>query len=197
VLPALGLWLGIKALPSWPAEFFAQKGRAILTDWKYMESPDLARELASLATRGQGWDPRNPELYRQQALAETALATQATEPAAREKWSQKAISSYEKARSLAPGDVNFLLPLAWAYETQQRHAEAEPLFKRAIELNPSSYYAHYALASHLHGQGKLAEAAEEYKASYALGGGQSAQMGLDRIAEETKGKQQKPPESAK
>ena len=193
MLPALGLWLGVKALPTWPGEFFGQKARAILTDWKYMESGEVAQELAGLSERGMRWDPRNPNLYRYLGVAQTALATQSTEPAAKEEWSKKALASYEKAVSLAPGDVFFVLSLAWAYEAQQRHADAEPLFKRAVELDPTSSNAHYALASHLHAQGKLAEAAEEYKASQNLGGGQSAQMGLDRIAEETKGKKAPPP----
>jgi O-antigen ligase len=193
-LPALGLWLAIKALPTWPAEFFAHKARYILADWKYMESGERARELAGIAERGLQLDPRNPQLHRISGIAENALATQATEPAVKAEQAGKAIASYEKAMSLAPRDVHLVLDLAWAYEAQQQPARAEPLFKRAIELDPTSSNAHYGLAWHLHAQGSLKDAAEEYKTSYNLGGGQSAQMGLDRIAAEMKEKQQgKPP----
>jgi O-antigen ligase len=192
-LPALGLWLGIKALPTWPAEFYSYKTRSILADWKYMESGDIARELAGLVEQGLRWDPRNPQLHRISGISETAMAAQATEPAAKDEHAGKAIASYEKAVSLAPGDVYLVLDLAWAYETHQQHAKAGPLFKRAIELFPTSPDAHYAMAWHLHGQGNLTAATEEYKASYDLGGGQSAQMGLARIAEELKQKQQSQP----
>lgn len=192
-LPALGLWLGIKALPLWPAEYFSYKAKPILADWKYMESGEVAGELAALAQRGLQWDPRNPQLHRILGIAATALSTQATEPAVKQEQAEKALAAYEKALSLAPRDVHLVLDVAWACETQQQHAKAESLFKRAIELDPTSSNVHYAFAAHLQGRGNLTEAAAEYEASYNLGGGQSAKMGLEQIAEEIKRKQGKPP----
>ncbi len=185
-LPALALWLGLRALPTWPAEYFSFQARLITSDSKYMESGEEARALEDLVQRGLQWDPLNPILRRYAGVAQTALAAQATDAAMQEKWAHQALAAYEEAEKLAPGDVYGVLNLAWEYENQQRYADAGPLFKRAVELDPTSSNAHYAYASHLHAQGKLAEAATEYQSSIKLGGGLSAQMGFDRLTNEMK-----------
>jgi O-antigen ligase len=187
-LPALGLWLAIRALPTWPAEFFSFKARAITADWRYMESPELAQAMEDFARRGLRWDPRNPHLYRYAGVAETALSTQATDPAVQKKWSDMSAASYEAGATLAPRNILLVLDLAWAYEAEERYAEADPFFKRAIELDPTSSDAHYAYASHLRNQGKLPEAAAEFQKSVTLGGGQSPQLALNETMAEIKAK---------
>ncbi len=186
VLPALGLWIGVRALPTLPAEYFAEKTLMVVRDWKYMESEDIARSAVDLAHRGLEIDPRNPELHLYSGMAATALALQAKDPAAQQDWSAQALASYEKSMQLAPRDVRLILSLASALDTQQRFDDAEPLLKRALELDPNSGAARYAYANHLHSRGQLAEARAEYQHSIDLGGGQSAQMGLDQVIEDLK-----------
>jgi tetratricopeptide (TPR) repeat protein len=185
-LPALGIWIAVRALPTWPGEYFAFRARAVTADGRYMASPDLAQSLESLARRGLRWDPRNPNLYRYAGAAETALSAQATDPSIDKQWTDASIASYGAGLKLAPKNILLVLDLAWAYEYAEHFTEAEPLFRRAVELDPNAPDSRYAYASHLRRQGKLAEAATQFQQSVNLGGGPSPQLALNETIAELK-----------
>ena len=185
-LPILGILLAVLALPTWPGEYFAFRARAVTADGGYMTSPELAQALESFARRGLRWDPRNPNLHRYAGVAETALSAQASDAAAEKHWTDASIASYEAGLKLAPKNILLVLDLAWAYETAERFSEAEPLFRRAVELDPNAPDSRYAYASHLRRQGKLVEAAGQFQQAVNLGGGQSPQLALNETIAEIK-----------
>jgi tetratricopeptide (TPR) repeat protein len=51
-----------------------------------------------------------------------------------------------------------LFSLAWVYSAQKRFADAEPLAREAVTLNPDSPNAHIELARALHGLDRSADA---------------------------------------
>lgn len=55
---------------------------------------------------------------------------------------QAASFSFEAARKIAPRDFDILHMLGIAYSASGRHTEAEPLLRRATEINPTSAQAH-------------------------------------------------------
>ena len=52
---------------------------------------------------------------------------------------QEAIASYQEAMGYRPNDTNILGDLAYAYETVGRFDDAEPLLKKALEINEKTY----------------------------------------------------------
>ena len=75
---------------------------------------------------------------------------------------RKAAQSFESAVRLDPGDAETLLHLAGLYLQLKRPADAEPKFRRALEIQPNESHALIGLARTLDAQ-KKAEAAEAYK----------------------------------
>jgi hypothetical protein len=186
--PALGISILIFALPTLPAEIYAERARLILSDWRYMESPEIAKAAEQFARRGIRFDARNPELYYCLGEALIAQAAMTTEPAEKDRFYSEASLAYLRALSSAPRDSRLLLCLASALDAMKRFDEAEPLYAEAIRRDPISKYAHWEYGHHFELQHKLDEAEAAYRRSLSLGGGvsASAQMALDRIAESRK-----------
>ena len=61
--PALGLWLLFIALPTWPAELCRDKARRLLSDWRMLDSIEIATQAEAVARKGLGYDPKNPEKF--------------------------------------------------------------------------------------------------------------------------------------
>jgi Tfp pilus assembly protein PilF len=119
-------------------------------------------------------------------VAETALSAQVSDPVIDRQWTNASIASYEAGFKVAPKNILLILDLAWAYEYAERFGEAEPLFQRAVELDPGAPDSHYAYGSHLRKQGKLAEAATQFQRAVNLGGGASPQLALNETIAELK-----------
>ena len=184
-LPALGLWIAVRALPTWPAEYYAEKARTTVSDWRFIMAPEVAQTAEAFARRGLAWDARNAELHLYRGEAQAAMAALSSDPIAKNELYAHAASAYANALGLAPNDVRLVLCLASSLDALQRFAESEPLYKRAVELDPRSANVRFAYASQLHLMGKWAEADAEYRQSLSLGS-VAAQAGLKRLAEELK-----------
>ena len=191
--PVLGILLALRILPILPAEYDAQRSREILSDWHHSVSVDPNLQMEDYCRRGLVWDPHNPELHFCLAEALSAQGDLATDPAAKEKFYNQSIESYTKALACAPGDVRLILALASALDGVRRFAESDPLFARALELDPKSGIAHNNVANHLLAQGKYPEAAVEYQKGIHFGAGDAGKAGLERIAEEQKANSSPPP----
>ena len=185
-LPALGVIMALQVLPSAPGEYDAERARILLTDWHVLTEPEAAQRLQALARRGLNFAPRNPELYFYLGRACSSLADLTTDPPAKEEYRDQAITAFGKAIEFAPRDETYILLKAEELDAAKRFAEADPLFDRALELDPKSGGVINAMARHLERQGKFDAAIEKYHEAMPLGGGMVSQLGLDRIAEEQK-----------
>jgi tetratricopeptide (TPR) repeat protein len=188
ILPALGVFIVVRILPSTGAEFFAERCRVLMSDWHFTTSPEVARQLRDLSERGLRYDQRNPELYYSLGQGFSNQADLDPDPAARENYRHQAISAFQKAIELAPHDVNYFLDCGAQLDAARRFTDSDPLFARALQLDPNSARVSNALGAHLEAQGKFADATERYHEAMRLGGGMLAQLGLDRIEEAQKAK---------
>lgn len=187
-LPALGLWIAIKAMPTLPAEYFSQRALNLISQAAHMTSADGAWEAERLANRGLTWDARNPDLYYFLGSAKEGLAVQTANPAVRRERLQGALLAYQKAIDLAPKSIPLILAAAATCNDLENFSEARTLLERAVQLDPNSGWVRFALANHLHMTGKLSEAEVEYRKAWELGSGAAA-AGLQRLQEERKAQQ--------
>jgi O-antigen ligase len=185
-LPALGLLIAVYALPKWPAEYFAERAGLLMDEGQYAESEEDAQTLADFARKGIAWDTRNPVLYSCLGSAQLALALLSTDPSVVNELSAASLAAYQKANELAPNDVFGVLATALALDNLARFSESEPLFERALKLDPNSAHVRYAYARHLQKRGELAEAEVQYQQSIKLGAGPSARNALERLQKDFK-----------
>jgi O-antigen ligase len=187
-LPALGLGAMVRLLPMLPAEYYAERARISISDWRFIMSPEPERVAAAFAQRGLEWDAHNPLLHFYLGYARASQAALSPDLTAKAELYSQSVSAYAKAVAFAPQDVGFILSLASSLDALQQFADSEPLYSRAVELDPHSGAVRYAYAAHLHTVGKLEEAAAQYQQSIKLFGGEPAEMGLKRVIEELKAK---------
>jgi hypothetical protein len=180
-LPTVGILLVLRIAPTAPAEFYAERVRAILSDWHRSVSAEPDIEIAALARRGLAWDPRNPELHFAIGEANSTQGDLATDPAEQRKFDEQSLEGYGKALALAPGNVNFVLALGAALDNLERFSESDPLFARALQLDPNGGATHARVANHLFFQAKYPEAAAEFRRAEKFGAWQAAQAGLKQI----------------
>lgn len=184
--PALAAWLLFAGLQVAYGAYYAQRAERILSDWRFMDKPEIAREAERLARLGLERDPKNLDLYRALGDSLFAIATLSSHlPETREKCLAEAIETYQHAVALAPMDRNLLLGLGWAYDDLRRFSESDPVFQRALEIDPNSVQVRAAYAGHLEAQGRIEEAVLEYQKAHKQGS-VSAEMALQRIEKERK-----------
>ena len=181
---ALGLWLMLTALPKWPGEYYGERARRLLSDWRFLDSDEIVTEAAAMSRNGLKYDSKNPELYYYLGESQTTHAMQATEPAERTRYYEEAIGSYRSALELSPRDVRYVLCLAWSLDAIGRFDEAEGVFARALELDPNSDKVHGSYGAHFHQQGKLEQAEVEYAIALKLGNLVDEGKRLDAIRKE-------------
>lgn len=182
--PALGAWLLFAGLQVAFGAYYAHKAERILSDWKFMDKPEIAREAEKLARLGLERDPKNIDLHRALGDALFALATLSSHlPEVREKYLADSVETYKQALALAPLDRNLLLLLGWTYDEMKRFDDSTPLFQRAREIDPNSVQVIAANAAHLEALGKRDEAREEYQRAANLGS-VSAHIALQRMEKE-------------
>lgn len=75
---------------------------------------------------------------------------------------------FAKAELLNPNNLAALMGLADLYSREGNFAEAEPRYKRVIELESNNFDAHNNYAEMLQRQGRLSEALEEYRAAVII-----------------------------
>ena len=181
---ALGLWLIIAALPKWPGEYYGERARRLLSDWRFLDSHEIVTEAAAMSRNGLKYDSKNPELYYYLGESQSTHAMQATEPAERTRHYEDAIGSYRSALELSPRDVRYVLCLAWSLDAIGRFDEAEDVFARVLELDPNSNKVHSSYAAHFHQQGKLEQAEVEYAYAFKIGNLVDENKRLDAIRKE-------------
>ena len=185
-LPALGLWLACAALPKWPAENYAEKSKVLLSDWRSLEEPEVAERAAELARQGLRRDPRNIELYFCLGDSAAALAEMTEEPAAREDHWRQAIEAGRRGLQIAPREVRFVLMMARAFDALGQFDKSEPLFRRALELDPNDGSVLMDYGAHLHLLLKFDEAEVWYRKAGERGCASTAIMNLRRLEEDRK-----------
>ncbi len=75
---------------------------------------------------------------------------------------------FAKAELLNPNNLAALMGLADLYSQENNFAEAEPRYRRVIELDAKNFDAHNNYAEMLQRQGRLSEALEEYRAAVII-----------------------------
>lgn len=154
VLPALGLWMAWVAVTKLPSEYGGERARAILCDWRALDSePDLRRAEA-YARQALQREKKNPDLYYYLAEAQFARAELSANPAARQSLIADSIVSYKEAVKLAPSDANLYLWLGSALGLIKKFDEAEEAFQNALRLDPNSAQVQRQYATHLQLRGK-------------------------------------------
>src|SRR6185436_2033198 len=140
------------------------------------------------ARAGLAWDEKNPFLWLHLGQAHASLAEMNTNAAlARESW-QEAAQAFERGLQLYPHEQWLMLGLGGALDGLRRFSEADAIYKRAIEWNPTSAVAHYQHGAHLFLGGRYDEAEAEFKKSLECLYHPAAIRGLEQIAEVRKGK---------
>jgi len=81
---------------------------------------------------------------------------------------QAALSSFERARQLVPGEPRYRCEMAKALVKLQRRDEAIAQLKEAVRLGPVSWEAHYLLGEQLAFTGQVPEARREFEESLRL-----------------------------
>jgi len=188
VTPVLGLCTLILAMPKLPAEIYGERARRVLSDGRYLVSPEMAQDAENYALLGLQYDLKNPELHYYLGEAEVARAIMATDRAEKRRLFGECVEAYQNARALAPRDTRLILCLATSLDALERFDEAAPLYVRVLEVDPYSVYAYWAYGMHFELQQKFDEAEVAYRRSLALGGGAlggggAAQIALDRISQ--------------
>ena len=132
LLAAIGGFMVFQTFRLLPSEYFAERSRTALRDQKFDGATDYA--LKGLAT-----DHHNPYLYRYLSRARIEQGNQASDDGRASALFQSALAPAEKARELAPRDVNFTVEIALINDALGRFSQAEADFKRALQLDPKSY----------------------------------------------------------
>ncbi len=115
----------------WPGEYFSERARMAVRD----NQPGVA---LLYARRGLQYDPANPDLHHRLGRARLLFADRAETPVAAEAFRRAAITSLQKARSLAPREQSYGLELAGAFDAAGRFEEAETVFQELLRDDPKS-----------------------------------------------------------
>jgi len=177
-LPAVAIWMAIIGISNLRAEYCAERAIMALKNWQYAECDWYADQGLALTSR-------NPYLFYYKGEAQAGLAEATTEPQAKDRLTEQSVGNFRKAIELFPQEENFVLSLGWALDGLKRFDESEPLFLRALELDPNSVQVQFYYAAHLHLCGRRIEAEALYRKAQA-GGSASAAYGLQRLMEEDK-----------
>jgi O-antigen ligase/cytochrome c-type biogenesis protein CcmH/NrfG len=183
LLPALGIAVAALALPKFPAEFFGEKARMLLSTVEFMKSAEVAKRAADYAREGLFYDPRNPELHSFLGLTQAALARLSGDPTERERYFKESIAAYQNALALAPQDRAIMLRLASSLDALKRFDESEPFYQRALELDPNSADVHWARGAHYQARGDLQRAETSFRIAYKLGS-PGARMRLEQLGKQ-------------
>lgn len=181
VLVGLGAWMATIAATKFPAEFFNEN--ATLLDAKWI-SEETNPQIEEAARRGLAFDPKNPELHFRLGRSLLDQRSLSVDPAEAARLMREGIAAHQRALDLAPQDVRMVLALAEALDEDKRFEESQPLFERALSLDPNGGWVRGAYAAHLHRRGLLDQAEKEYLRASQLGYG--VEPGLTRLREARK-----------
>jgi O-antigen ligase len=141
-LPALGLIVAVQCVRLLPGEYFTERSRTALRDFRPAES-------ILFAVRGLSYERQNPDLYNYLGRARLMQGHRMTDPAARQSFYQAALNAFWKGRALVPRDENFALELGSTYDALDRYPEGEWMFVEARSLDPRSKSVKQSYQAHL------------------------------------------------
>jgi len=131
VIFALAAFLGLQVWRLTPGEYFAEKARAALRDYRFLNAIDFAR-------KGLVYEDRNPLLFYYLGRGRVLGGDLQQNREASASFYEAALPAYMKARDLAPLDKTYAIELAFTYDALNRFSEAEWLFAEALALDPRS-----------------------------------------------------------
>ena len=131
VMFALAAFLGLQVWRLTPGEYFAEKARAALRDYRFLNAIDFAR-------KGLEYEKQNPLLFYYLGRGRVLGGDLQQSPEASASFYEAALPAYMKARELAPLDKTYAIELAFTYDALNRFSEAEWLFAEALALDPRS-----------------------------------------------------------
>jgi tetratricopeptide (TPR) repeat protein len=166
VLFGLGAWMAAIAVTKFPAEFFHEKTALLDANWTSEEMDPL---IEKSARSGLAFDPEIPDLhhYLGKSLIDQGFRSDDSAESARMK--REGIAAHRRALELAPQDVKLVLALAGALDKEKRFDESQPLYERALSMDPNGGWVRAAYAAHLHRRGLLDQAEKEYLRASVLG----------------------------
>ena len=179
-LPAAAVWIAIVALPTFPAEFHAEPARRALRAEHYGQA------IASVQA-GLEWDEKNPFLWLHLGQAHASLAEANTNAAQAGEFWQAAAQAFERGLKLYPHEQWLMLGMGGALDGLRRYKEADAIYQRATEWNPTSAVVRYQHGAHLLLAGRFDEAEAEFKKSLECWFNPAALHGMERLAEARKG----------
>lgn len=127
----LAMFLGWQSWRFAKGEYYAEKARTELRDYRFLSAIDFA-------LKGIKYEKQNPLLFYYLGRARVLGGDIQRNPEAAASFYQAALPAYAKARELAPLDRTYTLELALTYDSLKRFAEAEWLFGEARALDPRS-----------------------------------------------------------
>ena len=158
---ALGLWMLVVGGPKFPGELCLESARSKLM------AGDAAAGLEN-AERALKWGIRSPDGYYYIGEARRLLSAGLHTPEERAAAIESAHQAYADGLALFPQDVKLVLITAWTLDKLDRFDEAESLYKKAFELDPTAggVWAYYAW--HNQYGGKPVEALASYQKAAQL-----------------------------
>jgi tetratricopeptide (TPR) repeat protein len=140
VVPLSAAALLALAVPLLPGEYYCELARRALRDERYEES-------LALAERAESYERKNPNLYFYLGEARHFLTKGERDPVKRTALHALAAEAYEDGLRLFPRDTRLLLKLGQTLDLAGRFAEADAIYRRAIEGDPNfgNVYAYYGL----------------------------------------------------
>jgi O-antigen ligase len=141
LLFALGLLLAARVWQLAPGEYYAERARVALRDYRSLSA-------IAFANKGIENEKQNPNLFYYLGRARV-LAGDQSDPASRASFYRAALLPYEEARKLAPLDETYPLELAFTYDGLGRFSEAEWMYGEAMTLDPNSTSVRQYYQAHL------------------------------------------------
>jgi tetratricopeptide (TPR) repeat protein len=142
LLAALAFILALQIWRLTPGEFYAEKARTALRDYRPLAG-------LSFALRGLQFERKNPQIYYYLGRSRVMAGGMQTVESARQSFYESALPAYESARRLSPMDETYWLELAFTFDSLKRFAEAEWMFDEGIRLDPHSRAVRRYYQAHL------------------------------------------------
>jgi len=162
VVPPVAVALLALAVPLLPGEYYCELARRALRDRRYEES-------RALAERALGYERKNPNLFFYLGQARHFLTEGMEDSVARAALHEQAAEAYEEGLKLFPKDTRLLLKLGQTLDLAGRFADADVIYRRAIDGDPNfgNVYAYYGL--HFQLQRRLQDAEFYFRKARELG----------------------------
>lgn len=138
----LGVGLAIAVFRLGPAEFYGERARIALRDFKLLDAIAFGR-------RAIAGNAGNPENYYIVGRAQTLLGERMADERASNSFRRGALANFETALALSPLDKTYAIETALTLDALQRFPEAETRFDEALELDPLSESLRDYYSAHL------------------------------------------------